>query len=381
MPPELSVAASVSLHDYEARAAAVLPPEIWDYVRGGSDDERTLLRNAAAFGELLLQPRVLVDVSRVDCSTTVLGTKVSLPVLLAPVGYQRLFHPEGELASAGGAEDAQSLLCVPTLATVSLEEVAAASKGPLWFQLYPFRDRTATEAIVRRAHLAGYRALVVTVDAPRLGNRERDRRNLFSLPRTLATPNLPPRADLLKQRWEMESALAVHAQETFDAAFNWESLAWLRGLSPLPLVLKGILCAEDAVLAVRHGCAGVVVSNHGGRQLDGVPAAVEVLPEVVAAVGGGVEVYLDGGVRRGTDVLKAVALGARAVLVGRPLVWGLATGGRAGVRQVLELLRDELLRALSLTGRTSLSDVRSDLVRHASSFRGAPPLRLDPTDP
>jgi isopentenyl diphosphate isomerase/L-lactate dehydrogenase-like FMN-dependent dehydrogenase len=232
---------------------------------------------------------------------------------------------------AHGAGAAGTVLVVSTLATCSLEEVAAAAGGPLWFQLYVYRDRRVSEALVRRAEAAGYRALVLTVDMPRLGRRERDERNHFTLPPHLQMRNFLDEGLQDMPVAESGSALRAHAAAQIDPSLTWEALDWLRAITRLPIVLKGILTAEDAALAVAHGAAGIVVSNHGGRQLDGVPAGIEALPEVVAAVSGGSEIYMDGGIRRGTDVLKALALGARAVLVGRPALWALTVGGAEGV--------------------------------------------------
>src|SRR5262249_53911987 len=243
------------------------------------------------------------------------------------------------------------------------EEVAQVAVGPLWFQLYVYKDRAVSEALVRRAEAAGYRALVLTVDVPRLGSRERDIRNGFGLPPHLVMANFTEQYGGIYDREPGTSSLAAHIASLFDTSLTWEALAWLRGVSSLPILVKGILTAADAGLAVAHGAAGVIVSNHGGRQLDGVPAAIEALPEVAEAVGGRCEVYLDGGVRRGTDVLKALGLGARAVLVGRPVLWGLAVDGTAGALRVLELLRAELDLAMALSGRPTLASVDRSLVK------------------
>jgi 4-hydroxymandelate oxidase len=346
----------VTLAQLQAQAAQKLRPEVWDFIDGGSGDELTLRANRSAFDRIELRPRVLVDVTQCDLSTQVLGTPVQMPILVAPLAFQRLVHPEGELASARAARACGTLSVAATLATVTLEETAVASGGAAWFQLYVFRDRAVTEALVARAAAAGYRALVVTVDAPRLGARDRDRRNGFTLPADLLPANLPRKvAGELGQATPGRSALGQHADNQFERALTWKDLEWLRLHSKLPLILKGVLSPEDARLAAEHGADGVVVSNHGGRQLDGAQASIDALPEVVEAVGGRIEVFLDGGIRRGTDVLKAVAAGARAVLVGRPVLWGLAVEGEAGVRQVLELLRQELELAMVLAGCSSLS--------------------------
>ncbi|WP_394829366.1 alpha-hydroxy acid oxidase [Pendulispora albinea] len=356
--------AILNLHEYEAAARACLGAGAWDYFQGGSEDELTLAENRAAFGRMKLRPRVLVDVTACDTSTRVLDVPVASPILVAPMGFQRLAHADGELATTRAASGAGTVMVASTMASVRLEDLAAVPGSTLWFQLYLFRDRAITMDLVRRAEAAGCRALVITVDAPRLGRRERDLRRGFALPDDLRAANLPPSsAGRLHEAGASGSAIARHAQSNFDAGATWETVAWIRSISTLPVVVKGILTAEDAKLARASGVAAIVVSNHGGRQLDGVLAAIEALPEVVEAVAGGCEVYLDGGVRRGTDVLKALALGARAVLVGRPLLWGLAVDGEAGVRRVLELLRDELALAMALSGRPQVARVDRSLVK------------------
>lgn len=354
----------INLSAYERLAHAQSDPLTWDYYQGGSEDEVTLRANCAAFQQIRLRPRVLVDVSACDLRTTVLGAPVSMPILIAPMGCQALAHPEGERATARAAGEAGTLMVASTMSNVSLSETAQAATGPLWFQLYVYRDRRIAERLVRQAEQAGYRALVVTVDTPRMGRRERDIGNGFGLPPHLRFANFEdaPRAQARPQQ-PGTSALAAHTQATFDPALTWEALAWLRSITTLPIVLKGILTAEDAALAVAHGVDGVIVSNHGGRQLDGVSATIEVLPEVVAAVAGACEVYLDGGIRRGTDALKALALGARAVLVGRPVLWGLTVGGAAGVQQILALLTVELETAMALAGRPTIASIDRSLVR------------------
>jgi 4-hydroxymandelate oxidase len=356
----------VNVAEYEALARARLPRSVWDYYAGGSGDERTLRDNLAAFARVRLRPRALVDVSRVRLATTVLGTPVALPVLLAPVAYQRLAHPEGERAAARAAAAAGTVMVVSTLATTSLEDVAAAAPGaPRWFQLYVYKDRAVSEALVRRAVAAGYRALVLTVDTPRLGRRERDVRNGFGLPPHLHLANFAGSRDADEpEHAPGASGIASYAAAHLDDSLDWRALGWLREVSGgLPVIVKGVVTGEDAHLAVEHGAAAVVVSNHGGRQLDGCVATLDALPEVVDAVAGRCEVYVDGGVRRGTDVLKALALGARAVLMGRPLLWGLAAAGEAGVRRVLELLAAELELDLALAGCPTVHAVTSGLVR------------------
>lgn len=354
----------INLADYEALAQLKLPPAAWDYYRSGSEDESTLRANRAAFAHVRLRPRVLADVSACELGTAVLGQEVSMPILVAPTAYHCLAHPEGECATAAAAGAAGTLMVASTLATRSLEEIAGAAGGPLWFQLYVYRDRRLSESLVRRAEAAGYRALVLTVDTPRLGRREADIRNGFGLPPHLTMANMRDEEEPeIHADRPGASGLALHADARFDQGLSWEAIDWLRSITSLPIIVKGIVTAEDALEAVARGVAGIVVSNHGGRQLDGAVATLEALPEVAEAAAGRCEVYLDGGVRRGTDVLKALALGARAVLIGRPVLWGLAADGPDGVRRVLELLRAELALALALAGQPSVRAVGRSLVK------------------
>jgi isopentenyl diphosphate isomerase/L-lactate dehydrogenase-like FMN-dependent dehydrogenase len=289
-----------------------------------------------------------------------------MPILVAPLGCQGIADPEGECATARAAAAAGTLMVVSTMSTRSLEEVAAA-EGPRWFQLYVYRDRAVTEALVRRAEEAGYQALVVTVDTPQMGRRERDIRNQFGLPPHLRFANFETAQDAYAT--DAGSALIRHAQASFDASLSWADIRWLQSITRLPIILKGIMTAEDALQAVAAGVEGIIVSNHGGRQLDGVPATIEILPEVAAAVDGRCALLLDGGVRRGTDVLKALALGADAVLVGRPVLWGLTAQGEPGARRVLELLRAELELAMRLAGCPTLAQITPASVRLAPEPR------------
>ncbi|MEO9029906.1 MAG: alpha-hydroxy acid oxidase [Ktedonobacteraceae bacterium] len=332
----------LTLFDYENLAATRLDQATWSYYVGGSDDEVTLRANREAFERIRLRPRMLVDVNRCEMGTTVLGAPVSLPVLIAPSAFHTLADPAGECATAQAAGGAGTLMVASSSSTRSLEEIAQAASGPLWFQLYVFNRQNARE-LVQRAAAAGYRALVLTVDSPRWGHKERAIRSGFQI---------PTKANVSDQA-AAKDAIAI----------TWDDVDWLRSLSPLPILLKGILTAEDALLAVEHGVDGMIVSNHGGRQLDGVLAGIEALPEVVEAVSSRCEVYVDGGIRRGTDILKALALGARAVLVGRPILWGLAVEGRSGARQVLEILRAELDLAMALAGRPTLASIDRSLVK------------------
>jgi 4-hydroxymandelate oxidase len=330
----------------EERARAVLPQAVFDYYAGGSGDEETLTANAQAWSAVRLRPRILRDVSRVDTSTTVLGTRVASPVLVAPTAFHRLAHPAGELATAEGTSAAGSLLVLSTRSSTRIESVAAVA-GPWWFQVYMLRDRSLTQEFVQRAAAAGARALVLTGDTPYVGRKRRDRGGL-------AIPDEDFRANL--ERLTDLTLAEQAANVTFD------DIGWLRERSGLPVLVKGVLRGDDASRCLEAGAAGVVVSNHGGRQLDGAVATAEALPEVVAALAGRGEVLVDGGVRSGRDVVRALALGARAVLLGRPVLWGLATEGATGVRRVLTELQEDTAHVMALAGASSVAEVTADLV-------------------
>ncbi len=342
----------LNVWDYERAAEARLEPGAFDYFAGGANDEWTLRENLAAFERWVLRPRVLVDVSSVTTGTTVLGTDVSLPVLVGPTAFQRMAHPDGEAATARGAAAAGTVMTLSTIATATIEEVAAAAPdGARWFQLYWSPDRGIVRDLVERAVGAGYGAIVLTVDLPVGGRRERDLRSGFEVPAEVPVPAFVAHAQ------HAANVSPTQIGQVVDSSVTWRDLEWLRSLSSLPLAVKGILTAEDALLACEAGADGIVVSNHGGRQLDCVSASLDALPEVVEAVDGRAEVLMDGGVRRGTDVVKALALGAQAVLAGRAPLWGLAVDGAAGVQRLLDLLRAEIELALTLCGCASPDDV------------------------
>jgi len=348
----------VNLDDFEALARERLDAGAYDYIAGGSWDEVTLRANRERFTRWQLRPRVLIDTSRVDVSATMLGTAVAMPVGLAPVAFPGLAHADAEVAVARAAGAAGVLQCIPTLATRTVEEVAAVGPGPRWFQLYVHRDRARSADLVHRAEAAGCRAIVLTVDLPAPGYRERELRRRYQVP---TGTRLGHYADVDPGAAELIPVIA----SLQDQSLSWRDVGWVRGLSALPLVLKGILTAEDAARAVEHGAAGVVVSNHGGRQLDRAPATIDVLEEVVEAVAGRAEVYLDGGVRRGTDVLIARALGAQAVFIGRPWIYALAADGEAGVGRLIALMRAELETAMRLLGVARLDAITRAHVRGA----------------
>lgn len=349
----------ITIAEYETLARQRLHPAVWDYYSAGADDEVTLRENRAAFERLRLRPHTLVDVSAVDLRTHVLGHALTMPIGLAPTATHGAACVAGEQATAQAAGVVGTLMIASTESTCSMEEIAAVATGPLWYQLYfSGAMRARAERLVRRAEAAGYSAIAVTVDSPRWGRKERSIRSEDSY-------DWPLRGNFRDEPHTPDDENIVG-----DAAVTWDDIAWLQALSPLPIILKGILTGEDAALAVGRGVAGIIVSNHGGRQLDGASATIDALPEVVAAVASRCEIYLDGGVRRGTDVLKALALGARAVFVGRPVLWGLTVHGAAGAQHTLEILRDELALAMALSGCPRVADLDETLIQ-----RAAQPLR------
>ena len=349
----------LTLDDAERLAEAVVTPEAWSYIVGGAGDERTLQWNREAFSRYRLRPRVLVDVSTVTTETTVLGTPVSMPVLVAPMAFQQIAHEEGEVAMARGAAAAGTLMSLSTVATATPADVAAAAPGaPRWLQIYVFQNRDVSDDVIAQALESGFSALVLTADLPVYGIRHREARLGFEAPED----DVPA---IVAARAGGGEAEGHHSLELLESGLEWDYVTELRERWNVPVIVKGLVTAEDADLACQHGASGVVVSNHGGRQLDGAIASLEALPEVVEVVGDRAEVYLDGGVRRGSDVAMALALGARAVLVGRPAMYGLAFGGDKGVAQVLEILREELENALALLGCRSPAEVTAAHVKPA----------------
>jgi 4-hydroxymandelate oxidase len=348
--PELS---PVCLTDYVELARQRLPTMVFNYIEGAAGDEITLRRNRERFDAILLKPRVLRAVDHVDTRTELLGLDLPYPILLAPAAYHRMVHPDGEPATAKGAGACGTLLVVSAMATTTVEDIAAVATGPLWFQLYVQRDREFTQQLVQRAEKAGCKGLCVTVDTPVLGTRNREMRDRFDLPPHLERANLRGIKGARARHFDQSGVYS----DAFDPTLTWEGIDWLRSLTSLPVILKGILAPEDAALAVEHGAAALIVSNHGARNLDTTPATIEALPGVVEAVGGRIPVLLDGGVRRGTDIVKAIALGARAVLIGRPYLWALATAGSGGVRRVVEILGAELVSAMALCGCRTLGEL------------------------
>ena len=348
----------INLFEFEQFAKERLPKEEYDYIAGGATDEISVDRNHRAFASWALRPRVLRDVSALDLSTTVLGTKVSLPVLIAPCGGHKRAHPDGELATYRAAAACGSIMAVSANSNTSFEELAKAARGHLWVQMYPFRDKEMTQEWLDRAKEAGYEAIIVTLDSQWPPKRERNIRNNYRRTRGVNYP---------KTNAETPRP-AGRAGEGSDPAATWNDLAWIKSATELPVIAKGVLTGEDVELCAEVGADGVIVSNHGGRHLDNTLATIEVLAEAVAAAKGKLEIYLDGGVRRGADVVKAIALGAKAVFIGRPLFWGLAVDGERGVIRVFDILREEIEITMAKCGRPTVASI------DASTVVKAPPL-------
>ncbi|GKV47674.1 hypothetical protein SLEP1_g54551 [Rubroshorea leprosula] len=345
-------AEAVNVKEFQELARQVLPKMHYDFYAGGAEDQYTLKENEEAFKRIIIQPRVLVDVSGIDPSTTVLGFNISMPIMIAPTSMHKLANPEGELATARAAATCNTIMVLSSSSTYRLEEVAACCNAVRFFQLFMYKKRDVSAKLVQRAESSGYKAIVLTADTPRLGRREADIKNKLIVPefenlKGLLSTNVVP---------DGGSSLAAYAKETQDASLSWEDIAWLKSITNMPILIKGILTHEDATRAVEVGAAGIIVSNHGARQLDYSPSTISVLEEVVHATGGKLPVFLDGGIRRGTDIFKALALGAKAVLVGRPVIYGLAAMGEYGVKRVLELLKNEFELTMALAGLPNPKD-------------------------
>lgn len=346
-----SLARLLNLDDVEARARELLPEVVFDFVAGGAADELTVRWNRERYSDLKLRPRVLRDLSGLDSSVTLFGQKMPMPILLAPTAGHRYTHPQGEIATTQGAGAVGATFVLSSGTHTAIEDVMAVARAPVWYQLYVLKDRAITAALVERVQAAGAQALCVTVDSPLDGARYRQQRKILQIPPGVTYPHLAG---------VREPASIQTLDQILPANLTWKDIEWLRGITRVPLLLKGIMSGDDAAAGVAAGADGIIVSNHGGRCLDTLPATIEVLPEVVAAVSGRVPVLVDGGIRRGTDVVKALALGASAVQIGRPYVYGLAVGGAAGVEHVLKLLRQELLMAMSLLGCPTIPSITRD---------------------
>lgn len=345
---------AVSLSDFETEAHRRLPRMVSAFIAGGAGDENTVRWNREAWDHIRLRPRVLADLPSLDTRVSLWGQDLPFPLLLAPTSYHRLIHPDGELATARGAGAAGATMVVSSSATTAIEEIARVAMQPLWFQLYVQPDRGFTRELVQRAEAAGCRALCVTVDAPVSGPQNRMTRARFALPPDLDVPMNPHAGAQRRRTTEPQSAV-----ESFKARYptTWADIDWLRSFTRIPVLLKGVLDSGDAEQAVRAGVSGIIVSNHGGRNLDTAPATAAALLEIARVVAGRVPLLVDGGIRRGTDVLKALALGASAALIGRPYLYGLAVDGAEGVGRVVEILRTELEMAMVLTGRASIAEI------------------------
>lgn len=362
----------VNVSEFEPAAKAKLPKMVFDYYASGAEDQWTLKENRSAFEKIRFRPRILIDVSNVDLTTTILGFKISMPIMIAPTAMQRMAHPEGELATARAAAAADTIMVLSSWATSSVEEVASTGPGIRFFQLYVYKDRNVVAQLVRRAERAGFKAIALTVDTPRLGRREADIKNRFVLPPHLSLKNFEG-LNLGTMDKAEDSGLASYVAGQIDRSLSWKDIKWLKTITNLPILVKGVLTAEDTRLAIQAGAAGIIVSNHGARQLDYVSATIDALEEVVLAAQGRVPVFLDGGIRRGTDALKALALGAAGVFVGRPVPFALAVDGEAGVKKMIQMLREEFELAMSLVGCTNVKQIsrnhivtESDLIQASS---------------
>jgi 4-hydroxymandelate oxidase len=353
-PASKAPAEAVAVSDFEALARQRIPRMAYEYISGGAADEITLRWNRESFDRIRLRPKILVDVSNLDTRVNLFGQELPFPILLAPTAYHRLVHPEGEIATVKGAALAGATLIASMLATTTIEEMAKASTRPLWFQTYILKDRSFTRDLTQRAEAAGCKAICVTVDSPVVGVRNRDQRANFALPPEMERANLKglmrPGGNLRPQEGDIYTPI-------LDASMTWKEIDWLRSFARVPVLLKGVLNPDDAEQAVKAGVSGIIVSNHGARNLDTVPPTIDILPEVTARVAGRIPVLMDSGVRRGTDVLKALALGATAVLIGRPYLYGLGVAGPEGVRRVVNILQTEFRIAMALAGRPSLLSI------------------------
>ncbi|WVZ87182.1 hypothetical protein U9M48_033868 [Paspalum notatum var. saurae] len=350
-----------NVSDYEELAKQKLPKMVYDFYAGGAEDQWTLKQNREAFSRILFRPRVLIDVSHIDMSTSILGYKISMPIMVAPTALHKLAHEEGEVASARAAAAAGTIMTLSSWSSCSIEEVNSCGPGIHFFQLSVFKDRDIVQQLVRRAENAGYKAIAVTVDAPRLGRREADLRNRFKVPENVVFKCFEG-LDLSDIDKTNASRLAAYVASQIDSSLSGKDIEWLQTITRLPILVKGVITAEDARIAIECGVAGIIMSNHGGRQLDYLPATISCLEEVVREANGRVPVFLDSGIRRGTDVFKALALGASGVFIGRPILFALAVDGEAGVRTALQMLRDELEIAMALSGCMSLKEITRDHV-------------------
>lgn len=359
----------VCVTDYEIKASTLLDKKVLDYYKGGAGDEYTLKLNREAFQKLRIRPRCLIDVSNINVECEIFGETVNWPLGISPCAMQKMAHPIGELGNAKAAGIYGSIFVLSTMSNTSIEELAEMTPQTIkWFQLYIYKDRTLSENLIRRAEAAGFKALVLTVDASVYSSRRADMRNQFRLPSNLSFANFTGVQAGSTHFFNESSGISDYVSKQFDSSLTWKDIEWLIRLTKLPVILKGILTKEDALLAVQYGCSGIIVSNHGARVLDGAPASIEVLPEIVAAVGHKTTIMMDGGITQGTDIFKALALGAKMVFMGRPALWGLAVNGQKGVENILSLLKKDFEITMALAGCPKLSDIRRDMVVHENSY-------------
>ncbi len=359
----------INIYSIEKAAKIKLDKGIYDFIFGGATDELTLERNRTALDAIQLTPRVLAGVGETDLSTTLLGIPLAFPMIGAPLAFQRLVDPEGEIAVAKSLHDNNLVYTSSTMSSISLEQIAEKSPGPKWFQLYIYKDRAITLELIQRAENAGYQGIMLTVDVPVMGKRERDYVNEFELPEHIFAANFIANSDeRTSQNVRNRSAIKIFTDKQFEPNLNWNDVLWLKSKTSLPIILKGIMRDSDAVKAVEYGADAIVVSNHGGRQLDGVISSIEVLPKIARKIDKKIPVLFDSGIRRGTDILKALALGADCVLIGRPLLWGLSAAGELGVKKVLSILQEELIEAMMLCGYSSVIDLQNNKGLIANSF-------------
>jgi 4-hydroxymandelate oxidase len=353
----------LNIFDLERLAKERLPVLAYDYYRSGAWDETTLKANREAYEKLKIHYKILVDVEKRDLSTTIFGQHIDFPILVAPTAFHKLAHPDGELATGRAAVKAKTIMTLSSLSTTTIEEVAEATNKTFWFQLYINKQREYTRDLVARAESAGAKALVVTVDTPLWGRRERDVRNGFHLPPGLSAINLVKYQQDGIAKGQSGAGLGQSFAWMLDATLQWKDLDWLASITKIPIIIKGVCRVDDAIKATEHGIKGILVSNHGGRQMDSAPATIDVLPAIVDAVGNRTTVLMDGGIRRGTDAMKALAQGAKAVLVGRPVLWGLAAGGQQGVEKALSMLKEELDLGMALSGCRNLKELNRSLLQ------------------
>jgi 4-hydroxymandelate oxidase len=352
----------VNLNEFEAIARDKLPKMAFGYYASGSDDEVTLGDNRVAFDCIKLLPHYMVGTDGLDTGTIVNGMRLDYPIMIAPMAFMAMAHPDGELAMARAAAHHGTPMILSTMSTYKIEDVATAADGVKWFQLYVYKDRDVTRALVERAEKAGYSAIALTIDVPVLGRREVDIHNSFHLPPHLSAANLMGEEMREVRRNADDSSLAVYINELWEDNLQWQDLEWLASITDLPIYVKGILRPDDARTALDHGAGGIIVSNHGGRQLDTAPATIDVIGDIAEAVGDQTDILMDGGIRRGTDIIKAIALGAKAVLIGRPMMYSLAYDGEAGANHALDLIQEEFKTAMILCGCRTLADITPDLL-------------------